>query len=1298
MKVVTKPAEVNPVVSSNAPKSSAHKVWFILTFVLFILIAGTLLFYNNQGTIFGKAIDAGNLVNGCTNTGWVNGQTYTLLGDIAVQENENCLVFNDVSGVTLDCQQNSLILANGNTADAITLAGASNVVIKNCNIYNLDVNVNGNDNVLTNNYLDASVVYLRGSGNRFANNFAKGLPPSEPGFSNRGTALEVPGSNNVIENNELRQLQFAVVMSGSNNQINENFIEDSFGLNIVGDGNQIRNNEIVDNFDRWGASLGGTNIVFENNVVCNGGGISVSPGFSIASAASNFFDASACSSSPDPNCAPLRTGTSCVQVPTSARADKCQAKECENCGGSCPGNLVCNEDGQCLSCGNGILENGEACDDSNREDGDGCSAFCSVIEPGFFCPNDGQECVSVGVCGDGVIEGAEECDFGGKCSNGAWSCTPATVKQDCGHVALSPTCEPVKKNVCSSECKVSLGVVCNEESCNAICGDGIFFNARYGRQSQKGYVAAEECEDGNIVSGDGCSADCKPEAGFNCNLDGRDPSNSYWKAQRCEPVCGDGIQLGDEQCDDGNRENGDGCSSQCRSESTNICGDGFKSGDEQCDDGNNIVGDGCTNNCRLENVCGNGIIEGNEECDDGNSNDLDGCNRACLKTPGYICDGQPSVCRTSECGNGIVESDFGEECDDGDRDNSDGCTFRCRVESGWSCSGNPSVCVSTVKDTDNDLICDGAVAGQGCRAGPDNCPNDYNGDQKDTDGDGYGDACDNRQNGQTCATDDQCLLDLTCQNGLCGALCGNGKINPGEGCDDGNLNLNDGCLPNCVKVNNWQCNGEPSVCRANCGNGFLNEGEECDDGNTVNGDGCSREIQGSGVILCTLDIGYQCPQPGQACVQQTKYSITSWNPPGGQWLEGRTYKFTNHYLGPLKILQNLNDVTIDCDGYTISGIKLYDSTSVTIENCNIVGGGTAIGIEVKGGIGNKIENNNVYRGIGISLEDTSENIVKGNLLRHNSGLTFRNTINNDIVENEFISSGRVYMGINSGITFRKNVFKVNPYTKLGPITESGTIWNKNQFYYVASVPETILASNPANFDINYCTKEVYCSPQGHDQVCFDGNICDATAAPVNLCNTVRECGSCGRTCQPGFVCGLDEQCVRPMAGSCGDGTQQVETEECDDGNVVGGDGCSANCYFEDGQYPSSGACLTGYTECGGVCTLLDKDADNCGECGRVCAANAYCTTTKLEPEPGCYLYANGKPVAPVSVSASGLLGDVNGDGCIDQSDINIMRNNIDPFCNPPGLSIAEQGDLDGDGCVSQYDINILRENVNPFCS
>ena len=49
----------------------------------------------------------------------------------------------------------------------------------------------------------------------------------------------------------------------------------------------------------------------------------------------------------------------------------------------------------CSTCGNGVLNPLEACDDGNQISGDGCSADCSSIEPNFTCPVPGEPCMMV---------------------------------------------------------------------------------------------------------------------------------------------------------------------------------------------------------------------------------------------------------------------------------------------------------------------------------------------------------------------------------------------------------------------------------------------------------------------------------------------------------------------------------------------------------------------------------------------------------------------------------------------------------------------------------------------------------------------------------------------------------------------------------------------------------------------------------------------------------------------------------------------------------------------------------------
>ena len=89
-----------------------------------------------------------------------------------------------------------------------------------------------------------------------------------------------------------------------------------------------------------------------------------------------------------------------------------------------------------------------------------------------------------------------------------------------------------------------------------------------------------------------------------------------------------------EDCDDGNSDDGDGCTSACEHL---VCGDGFVRGNEECDDGNTVSGDGCTATCQLE-FCGDGIINNGETCDDQNNDNEDGC---------------LSTCRDPQCGDGV---------------------------------------------------------------------------------------------------------------------------------------------------------------------------------------------------------------------------------------------------------------------------------------------------------------------------------------------------------------------------------------------------------------------------------------------------------------------------------------------------------------------------------------------------------------------------------------------------------------------------------------------------------------------
>jgi len=170
-------------------------------------------------------------------------------------------------------------------------------------------------------------------------------------------------------------------------------------------------------------------------------------------------------------------------------------------------------------------------------------------------------------------------------------------------------------------------------------------------------------------------------------------------------VCGDGVVDGNEQCDDGNTVSGYGCSVTCTTESNAKCGNGQLDGNEQCDDGNHASGDGCSANCMVENgydctgapsvctlippACGDGVVNGTEQCDDGNTVSGDGCSAACKIETGFTCAGTSfSIC-TPLCGNGAL--DPGEQCDAGAAANAY-CTATCQLR--WDtteASGNNDV-------------------------------------------------------------------------------------------------------------------------------------------------------------------------------------------------------------------------------------------------------------------------------------------------------------------------------------------------------------------------------------------------------------------------------------------------------------------------------------------------------------------------------------------------------------------------------------------------------------------------------
>ncbi|MEE2786063.1 MAG: DUF4215 domain-containing protein, partial [Myxococcota bacterium] len=244
-----------------------------------------------------------------------------------------------------------------------------------------------------------------------------------------------------------------------------------------------------------------------------------------------------------------------------------------------PGN-VCAPAG---ICGNEVIEDGEACDDGNQLDGDGCSTTCAREEG---VPLEGDLRLVGGRSTGGRLEVFRGEQWSNVCDEG-WDELDAQVacrqlgfarayvaldrqqlddvglddlqRQCIGDESRLELCPAVSTEACmgdrgagvvclvegqcaeSAECDV--GAVCNldfECVSAGLCGNGI----REGR---------EGCDDGNVVSGDGCAENCSRELGATLNGDvrlagGVDNRSGrvevYWQGT-WKGVCDDGWGLED---------------------------------------------------------------------------------------------------------------------------------------------------------------------------------------------------------------------------------------------------------------------------------------------------------------------------------------------------------------------------------------------------------------------------------------------------------------------------------------------------------------------------------------------------------------------------------------------------------------------------------------------------------------------------------------------------------------------------------------------------------------------------------
>jgi cysteine-rich repeat protein len=338
-------------------------------------------------------------------------------------------------------------------------------------------------------------------------------------------------------------------------------------------------------------------------------------------------------------------------------------------------------------------------------------------------------------------------------------------------------------------------------------------------------------------------------------------------------TCGNDFLDPFEECDDGNREDGDCCSSMCQFEdSGSPCSDGDActltdscNATGECLGTNDVV---CTplDQCHVVGVChpATGVCSNPNQTDGTGCDDIDLCtqtdrcqNGNCVGANGVVCTALDQchiagVCNpgTGMCSNPEKVSGFG--CDDGNA-----CTEGDTCSGGECMPGTPVVCTALdqchVAGTCNSLTgCSNPKKDDGLT-----CSDGSLCTQSDT--------CQNGicvgANAVVCAAQDDCHLVGVCVPGT--GVCTNPNKENGSGCSDNNLCTQTDTCQNglCVGANAVVCTPLDQchlagVCNTGtgvCTNPNKENGSGCSDGNLcTQTDTCQGGIcTGANAVVCT---------------------------------------------------------------------------------------------------------------------------------------------------------------------------------------------------------------------------------------------------------------------------------------------------------------------------------------------------------------------------------------------------------------------------------------------------------------
>ncbi|MFH1973015.1 MAG: hypothetical protein ABIK13_00180 [Patescibacteria group bacterium] len=288
------------------------------------------------------------------------------------------------------------------------------------------------------------------------------------------------------------------------------------------------------------------------------------------------------------------------------------------------------EYGKVAVCGNGSIETTDSayCSGGTTPYGDACQVLPPGARAGEQCDPgvsadvgrcDATSCLwkpigqlPGGTCGNRTIEQGEACDFGRFCLGASPTSTtpdltPCVLDGDKAVCeANGGTCAPIQTRGCSTFCRHT-----GSASGGSTCGNGDIADG-------------EDCDDGNLTNGDGCSSQClhegsTPSVASVCGNTIIEPGEACEKNSVSDPTFPSGCLA--KTC----LHTGTGlCDNDPITPNVDCCGNAIIDAGEDCDDGNRMQGDGCGLTCLLEgsspmyaepSFCGDGTFGTGEQCE-----------------------------------------------------------------------------------------------------------------------------------------------------------------------------------------------------------------------------------------------------------------------------------------------------------------------------------------------------------------------------------------------------------------------------------------------------------------------------------------------------------------------------------------------------------------------------------------------------------------------------------------------------------------------------------------------------------